>query len=275
MRKHFLFTICALLALSVSVSNIGFAKVNVKPAAALADSTTAKLNSKNQAKRVLFVHYVDEVYNTAKLAQTGLDSAVFHKAVVGYYNLKIANKITGNNSMLTIVDFNKPSTTKRMWIVDLQNKKLVLNTWTAHGRGSGLDTADAFSNEDNSNESSLGFYVTNEVYNGKHGRSLRLDGMDDGFNNNARMRDIVLHGANYVSESNIEQQGYLGRSLGCPAVPPALVNSIIDTIKNKNVLFITGNDSSYTSKYLNEDNAAQFAFADSSFDLVKDAFTNN
>jgi len=273
MRKHFLFTICTLLALTVSVSNISFAKVKIKPVSAPADSTGA--NNKNQAKRILFVHYVDDVYTTASLAQAGLDSAVFHKAVVGYYNLKIANKLPAGNSMLTIVDFSKPSTAKRMWIVDLQNKKLVLNTWTAHGRGSGMDTAEAFSNEDNSNESSLGFYITNEVYSGKHGRSLRLDGMDEGFNNNARMRDIVLHGASYVSQSNIEGQGYLGRSLGCPAVSPQLVNSIIDTIKNKNVLFITGNDSSYTSKYLDEDNAAKYAFADSSFDLVKDAFSNN
>jgi hypothetical protein len=135
--------------------------------------------------------------------------------------------------------------------------------------------ANAFSNNEESHQSSLGFYITDDIYIGKHGRSLRLDGVDQGFNDKARERAIVLHGAEYVNKNTIEQLGRLGRSFGCPAVSTEVVDKVIETIKNKNVLFIAGNDSNYTSKYLDEDNAAKFAFADSSFNLVKDALTAN
>jgi hypothetical protein len=269
MRKHFLWVICAFFGLSVSIISLGFA--NVK-----SDSTkvaTVK-KSPNSSSRVLFIHYVDDIYSSAGLNQSGLDSAVFEKAVTGYYNLKIANLLPSNSSILTIVDFNKPSTTKRMWIVDLQKHKLLLNTWVAHGQGSGADMAQAFSNNEESHQSSLGFYITDETYIGKHGRSLRLDGVDQGFNDKARERAIVLHGAEYVNKNTIDQLGRLGRSYGCPAVSTEIVDKVIDIVKNKNLLFITGNDSDYTSKYLDEDQAAKFAFADSSFNLVKDVFTN-
>jgi hypothetical protein len=126
---------------------------------------------------------------------------VFQKAVTGYYNLKIANRLPANSSILTIVDFNKPSVIKRMWIVDLQKRKLILNTWVAHGEGSGDNIANAFSNTDDSHQSSLGFYITDNIYIGKHGRSLKLDGVDTGFNDKARVRDIVLHGADYVNQA--------------------------------------------------------------------------
>ncbi|GAB3904494.1 murein L,D-transpeptidase catalytic domain family protein [Mucilaginibacter boryungensis] len=272
MRKHFLWTICALLGLSVSIISLGFANV------AKSDSTlrnTSERKAPNSSAKVLFFHYVDDIYESASLAQAGLDSAVFQKAVVGYYNLKIANKLPANSSILTVVDFNRPSTTKRMWIIDLQNRKLLLNTWVAHGQGSGNNMANAFSNSEESHQSSLGFYITDDIYIGKHGRSLHLDGLDKGFNDRARERSIVLHGAEYVNKNTIDQLGRLGRSFGCPAVSTEVVDQVIDTIKNKNVLFIAGNDSNYTSKYLDEDNAAKFAFADSSFNLAKDAFTAN
>ncbi|MDB5275012.1 MAG: hypothetical protein JWO58_3379 [Chitinophagaceae bacterium] len=268
MRKHFLWVICALVVLSVSVIDMGFA--NVK-----SDSTKiASVKKSNSSQIVLFVHYVDDIYQSAGLGQSGLDSAVFEKAVTGYYNLKIANRLPANSSVLTIVDFNKSSTTKRMWIVDLQKRKLVLNTWVAHGQGSGADMANEFSNNEESHQSSLGFYITDDIYVGKHGRSLRLDGVDEGFNNKARERAIVLHGAEYVNKNTIDQLGRLGRSFGCPAVSTEVVEQVIETVKNKNLLFITGNDNAYTSKYLDEDQAAKFAFADSSFNLVKDALTN-
>jgi hypothetical protein len=271
MRKHFLWTICAFFGLSVSIISLGFAN------AAKSDSTlrnTSEKKTPNSSAKVLFFHYVDDIYESANLGQTGLDSAVFEKAVVGYYNLKIANKLPANSSILTVVDFNKPSTVKRMWIIDLQNRKLLLNTWVAHGQGSGNDMANAFSNSEESHQSSLGFYVTDDIYVGKHGKSLHLDGVDQGFNDKARERSIVLHGAEYVNKNTIDQLGRLGRSFGCPAVSTEVIDQVINTIKNKNVLFIAGNDSNYSSKYLDEDNAAKFAFADSSFNLVKDALTN-
>jgi hypothetical protein len=271
MRKHFLWIICALLTLSVSVISWSFAKVK-------GDSTAVKSESEKTSPKssvkLLFFHYVDDIYEAASLNEAGLDSTVFQKAITGYYNLKMANRLPATSSIVTIVDFNKPSTEKRMWIVDLEKKKLLLNTWVAHGKGSGDNTADAFSNNEESHQSSLGFYVTDDIYVGKHGRSLHLDGMDAGFNDKARERDIVLHGADYVNQNTIDQLGRLGRSFGCPAVSTEVVDQVINTIKNKNLLFINGNDSAYTSKYLNEDQAAKLAFADSSFNLVKDAFAN-
>ena len=211
---------------------------------------------------LVFNQHVDNIFEEANLQSSGLDITVFKKAVTGYYNLKITNKLVLNSSLVTIVDLAKSSCTKRLWIVDLQNKKLVLNTWVAHGQRSGDDMASRFSNEVDSFESSLGFYVTDNVYIGKHGRSLRLNGMDEGFNNNANLRDIVLHAASYVCEGAIRDMGRLGRSQGCPAVAPQYSNRIIDMIKGKNVLFINGNDDSYTSKYLDRNLAARIAFQD-------------
>lgn len=270
MRKHFLWIICVLFALSVTIISFGFASATKKDSSGVKASTEHHLTS----AKLLFFHYVDDVYEAANLASSGLDSSVFEKAVVGYYNLKTANLIPATSSLLTIVDFNKSSKTKRMWIVDLQKRKLVLNTWVAHGQGSGDDMAKAFSNNEESHQSSLGFYVTDDIYVGKHGRSLRLNGVDVGFNDKARERAIVLHGADYVNQNTIDQLGRLGRSFGCPAVSTEVVEQVINTIKDKNVLFINANDSAYTSKYLDEDQAAKFAYADSSFDLVKDALTN-
>lgn len=269
MRKHFLWVICALLLLTVTVISGSLAnKVDhvsvIKPSE---DHSTSATSAK-----MLFTHYVDEIYNSANLAQSGLDSVVFKKAIIGYYNLKMASLLPVSSTVITVVDFCKPSVTKRMWIIDLQNKKLLLNTWVAHGQGSGDNMANAFSNRAESHQSSLGFYVTNEVYFGKHGRSLRLDGMDEGFNDRARSRDIVLHGAEYVNQNTINQLGRLGRSFGCPAVSVDVVDDVINTVKNKNLLFINGNDNSYTSKYLNEEIAANAAFTNTGNNLAKESF---
>jgi hypothetical protein len=207
-----------------------------------------------------FVQYIDEIYNNAQLSNAGLDIAVFQKAVTGYFNLKAANKVPQYSSIITIVDLAKSSCTKRMWIVDLINKELILNTWVAHGNGSGNDMANYFSNENDSHASSLGFYIADAVYHGKHGRSVRLNGMDAGFNDNARSRSIVLHAAPYVSQSTINQLGRLGRSEGCPAVSPKVAGKVINAIKGKTVLFINGNDSNYTSQYLDEEVAANYVY---------------
>jgi hypothetical protein len=218
---------------------------------------TGNLNQSSSAQ--LFKQYISNIYQVAKLSQVGLDSTVFEKAVTGFYNLKLANKIAPNCSVLTVVDMNRSSCSKRMWIVDLKKMELVLNTWVAHGQGSGDDLPHNFSNEVDSYQSSLGFYVTDNVYKGKHGISLRLDGMDEGFNDMANKRDIVVHAAPYVSQSSINQLGRLGRSQGCPAVSPQVVDRVINTIKGKTVMFINGTDENYTSKYLNEEGVSSFA----------------
>lgn len=207
----------------------------------------------------LYETHVNNLYNQINLEQTGLSHAVFEKALTGYYNLKKTGQVSEEKSILSIADFDKNSTEKRLWIIDLEKKKLVLNTWVAHGQRSGADKATRFSNTNESFQSSIGFYLTAEVYRGQHGRSLRLDGMDEEFNSNARSRSIVVHGADYVSQGTINALGRLGRSQGCPAVPKELSNSVIDAIEGKTVLFINVTDQRYTSRYLDEHNAALFA----------------
>lgn len=206
--------------------------------------------------------YLKRIYDTAHLAQSGLTMQLFEKAVTGFYNLRNTGKIDGDKSVLTIADLDMSSKQKRLWIVDLDKKALLLNTWVAHGQRSGADQAVKFSNNNDSFQSSIGFYITGEVYNGQHGRSLRLDGMDDGFNSNARERSIVIHGANYVNQGTIDALGRLGRSQGCPAVASELANKVINTIEGKTVLFINSSMEDYTSKYLDEHKAAILASVD-------------
>jgi hypothetical protein len=147
-----------------------------------------------------------------------------------------------------------------MWIIDVVDKQLLMNTLVAHGSGSGDDVANYFSNQTDTHASSLGFYITDGVYHGKHGRSLKLNGLDEGINSNARARGIVVHGAKYVSEGTINALGRLGHSEGCPAVSTKVIGKVISTIKDRTVLFINGNDYSYTSKYLDADAAAGFVY---------------
>lgn len=202
----------------------------------------------------IFDNYISETYDSAKLHEAALDFEVYKKALTGYYNLRSNLKVSSDKQIISIVDFSKPSSQKRLWIVDLANKKLLFYTLVAHGRGSGGLMADNFSNTSESHKSSLGFYVTDATYIGKHGLSLRLKGLDKNFNTNALSRAIVVHGADYVSDRFVSQNGYLGRSHGCPAVPVELTNDIIKTIKGKTTLFIYG--APVTSDFLNTEVAA-------------------
>jgi len=145
-----------------------------------------------------------------------------------------------NPGTLTVIDFTKPSTQKRMWVFDLRTRALVFDEWVSHGRGSGQTMATSFSNLPESNMSSLGLFRTGEAYIGKHGLSLRLDGLDRGVNDRARERAIVMHGAAYVNAAVAKIQGYLGRSLGCPAVRPEIARSLIDTVKGGGLLYAYG-----------------------------------
>lgn len=170
---------------------------------------------------------------------------VFKKALTGYYNLDLNNSLDKGKQVISIADFSLSANEKRLWIIDLKNKKTLFNTYVAHGRNTGNVFAKTFSNTVNSNMSSMGFYVTAETYYGKHGLSLRLDGQEKGINDNARRRAIVLHGADYVSEGFIKRVGRLGRSFGCPSVPMELHKDIINTIAGKTCLFIHYPDAEY------------------------------
>ena len=191
-----------------------------------------------------------DLYNSFGAEQQGLRFEVFQKALTGYLNLKQTGRLASNR--LTVVDFDLPSTTKRLWVLDLDAHKVLFHTLVAHGHNSGENEATTFSNTDQSNMSSLGFYVTGSEYEGKHGHSLRLNGMDEGFNTNALARSVVMHGADYVSEAFIKQNGRLGRSLGCPALPLDQYAQIIDTVKGGSCLFLNKSNAGYASKYLNE-----------------------
>ncbi len=160
----------------------------------------------------------------------------FSEALKGFYSFK--EKGFFKKDFLTIIDFSLSSRVKRLWIIDMVQNKIVLNTLVAHGKNSGEDYANQFSNTNESNKSSLGFYATGEVYQGKHGTSLKLDGLEKGINDNARQRAIVIHGADYVSDNFLKNHSRLGKSHGCPAVPVELSKKIIETIKNKSCLFI-------------------------------------
>ena len=180
---------------------------------------------------------VSESWKDKLIDSCGIPEPALNMAINGFYSLKDEHLLK-NDSLLTIVDFSTPSTTQRFYILDLKNQKIIKNTWVAHGMNSGVDVAESFSNKTNSNKSSLGLYVTKETYDGKHGYSLRLDGMSEGLNDNARERAIVVHGADYVSKDFIEETGRLGRSFGCPALPMDEVEGIIDLIKGGSCLFI-------------------------------------
>jgi hypothetical protein len=160
----------------------------------------------------------------------------FSKALEGFYLLKEKGII--KKDYLTIIDFSLSSKVKRMWVIDMNENKIVMNSLVAHGKNSGNDYANQFSNKNESNKSSLGFFATGESYLGKHGLSLKLDGLEDGVNSNARQRAIVIHGADYVSENFIRYHNRLGKSQGCPAVPIEMSKKIIQTIKDKSCLFI-------------------------------------
>ena len=160
----------------------------------------------------------------------------FSKAMEGYFQLKEQGAI--EKEILTIIDFSLSSSQKRLWVIDMATNSVLLQSVVSHGRNSGMEFATSFSNEANSFKSSLGFYATGETYNGKHGLSLKLDGLEYGINSNARSRAVVMHGADYAAENIIRQQGRLGRSQGCPAVPYAIHKKIIEMIKDKSCLFI-------------------------------------
>ncbi|WP_317163942.1 MULTISPECIES: murein L,D-transpeptidase catalytic domain family protein [Flavobacterium] len=170
----------------------------------------------------------------------------FFAAFQGYEQLKAQGKIT--NEILTVIDFSLSSKEERMWVIDMKSQKVILKSLVAHGRNSGVEFATNFSNENESFKSSLGFYVTGEVYQGKHGMSLRLDGMEYGINDNARNRAVVIHGADYVSKKLANTQGYIGRSQGCPAVPYEIHKQLIETIKEKSCIFIYHPSRNYTVK---------------------------
>jgi hypothetical protein len=162
-----------------------------------------------------------------------IDFPLFKKSVEGFLKFK------PKKSIVAIADLRRPSNEKRLFIIDLKNRKLLESTWVAHGRNSGLAMAKQFSNEPQSYQTSPGFYlVRNQVQSPKHGLALMLDGLEEGINDNARKREIIIHGAGYVGEDFIRKYGRCGRSHGCPAVPLEKIGGLVKMLANGGLLYI-------------------------------------
>lgn len=166
---------------------------------------------------------------------SGLRLPVLRSALAGYRHALDAGDV--KRPLLTVIDYSLPSHIRRLWVIDLARGKVLAREFVAHGRGSGDDVANRFSNRNQSYASSLGTFVTANTYDGKNGLSLRLEGLDAGLNDHAMERGIVMHGAWYVSQKIIQQQGRLGRSEGCPALSAKAAPRIIDLIEGGSVLF--------------------------------------
>lgn len=177
------------------------------------------------------------LYISMDLENSGLDEKAFEYAWRGYHNL-VKKRMIRKRSVLSICDFSQSSCSKRLYVIDVRHKRLLFRTYVAHGEASGGEYATSFSNAPDSYKSSLGFYVTERTYIGRNGLSLRLNGVDSGYNDKARERNIVLHGSSYVSDRYMDEYGTLGTSLGCPAIPSAVSGRIIRAVKGGSCLFI-------------------------------------
>jgi hypothetical protein len=195
---------------------------------------------------------IDNKYQEWNLTTSGLSQQAFSEAVKGYNYLQEKGMLN-NSDVLTIIDYSKPSSQKRLYVIDINTGKLLFNTLVAHGRKSGIEYANDFSNREESHKTSLGFFITQTTYNGGNGYSLRLLGCEKGINDKALERAIVMHGASYADEKFLQQNGYLGRSYGCPAVPEKMNKEIIDAIKNGSCMFLYHPTKKYSnaSKILN------------------------
>lgn len=208
---------------------------------AVPTSTTSV--SENNANVVTVESKANALYDAMELDRLGLNRDAMVYAYKGQQKLE-ENGTLGNSDILTVCDFSQPSTKKRMYIIDLKNEKVLLNTYVAHGKNSGVTFAERFSNRHESLQSSLGFYVTKGTYFGKHGLSLKLSGQDRGYNDNAESRAVVVHGANYIGDQRLGA-AFMGRSFGCPAVPQHLASKVINMIKDGTTLFIYHPSQSY------------------------------
>ena len=185
-----------------------------------------------------FSRLAESLYGRMNFNRTdSLDINVFQSGLRGYFYLRETQSIQ-NQKYLTIIDFSRASNRKRLWVFDLEEKKIVFNEYVAHGVKSGIDYPKYFSNSHGSNKSSIGFYTTGNTYYGSNRYSLKLNGLEPGFNSNAFARGIVIHGADYVSEQFIKGNQRLGRSFGCPAVSQEVNRAMIDLIKGESCLFI-------------------------------------
>lgn len=195
--------------------------------------------------------WLDKEVKIIQSQADNLDSNVLRLALIAY--MKTRQQGYNQKELITIIDYSKPSSERRLWVADIKNGKVLFNTWVSHGKNSGNLNATSFSNQHGSLKSSLGVFLTdNSSYMGGNGYSLRLKGLEKGVNDNAYNRAVVIHGAWYADPKIVKQYGQLGRSWGCPAVKEDLARPIIDTIKNETLVFTYSNDQKWlkSSRFL-------------------------
>ena len=219
------------LALNISLQ----AGANPKKNTGIANDNNR--DSRNKARKALIAEEASELYDQIELKDAGLSKKAFQYAFTGYTYL-LSHHLLSNENIITVCDFSQSSRNKRLYIIDLEEKSLLINTYVAHGRKTGGEFARSFSNRLNSHKSSLGFYITEQQYLGENGISLKLHGLERGFNDKADKRGIVIHGSDYVGADFLNWNKFNGRSFGCPAVPSNEIEEIIQTIKDGSCLFI-------------------------------------
>ncbi len=258
-------TFFAALTLILNVSNPFFALSNptdLQPQVAPSQSVSFP---NTETDPIFFEDSVKHLYQAIKLEQYGLSYEVFRYGMIGYYSFEQEQKLN-SKKLISIIDFTKPSTEKRFYTIDLENLEVKYHTYVSHGKNTGENFATSFSNTVHSNSSSLGFYITAETYVGSKGYSLKLDGQDKGYNDNMRARAVVMHEADYVSEAFIKRNGRLGRSQGCPALSKEISKEVINTIKNRTLIFAYSDDLGYlnSSAHLKLEQLIQPAMANTS-----------
>lgn len=203
--------------------------------------------SRISAKAAAFAAEAAALYDQINLKEIGLSKKAFEYALRGYHYMMDHHWLNKEN-ILSICDLSQSSRNKRLYVLDLDQKTVLVNTYVAHGRNSGMEYARSFSNNPSSHKTSLGFYVTQDTYTGSNGLSLKIKGMERGFNDKACGRNIVVHGSEYVGPDFMQMNGISGRSYGCPAIPADETEEVIDLIKDGTCLFIYHPTKRYISR---------------------------
>jgi hypothetical protein len=206
-------------------------------AARTAMSKAVAARSAKRAEMKMILATATSIYEEMDLEDSGLSRKAFESAWTGYYKLR-KKGLLRRSAILSICDFSQSSSNQRLYVIDVRNHKMLYRTFVAHGINSGEEYANSFSNKMESCKSSLGFYITKRTYSGINGLSLRIEGVDKGFNDNANRRAIVIHGATYVSLRILHKYGVMGTTFGCPAIPAEMTTQIIPVVKNGSCFFI-------------------------------------
>lgn len=230
-----------------AISPILMSAKNADPVILKIPKEVKVVSNNPESEEALLKEEALSMYEEMELEDKGLSATAFEYAWKGYNHLIDKKKIR-KKEILTICDFSQSSRNKRMYVIDVEENKVLINTYVAHGRNSGGEYAKSFSNLPESHKSSLGFYITQQTYFGGHGLALKINGVEKGINDKANARHIVIHGSDYIGDKFLRDNPFNGRSFGCPAVPEKETKEVINTIKNGSCFFIYHPSSTYIKK---------------------------